>query len=69
MSTPLYWNMLAVFLTMTGEKCGHCGKIIFPPRDICPECRSKTLPEGVNFNADLRRGRIRPPPIGGRERR
>lgn len=23
---------------MVGEKCPHCGVMIFPPRDACPDC-------------------------------
>lgn len=23
---------------LVGEKCPDCGTLIFPPRDVCPEC-------------------------------
>ena len=25
---------------LLGELCADCGEIIFPPRDVCPRCRS-----------------------------
>lgn len=26
-----------------GEECPHCAEKIFPPRDICPECKGLTV--------------------------
>ena len=28
---------------MVGEKCGNCGKLYFPPRDICPTCHRDSI--------------------------
>src|SRR5258707_3762679 len=39
------WRLKAQRYTLTGERCPSCGKHIFPPRDVCPECvaEAKTL--------------------------
>jgi len=68
MRIPQVWRQHPIFLTLTGEQCPKCG-IIFPPRDLCPECRKRVLPEGVNLATEIREGRI-PPRVsyGGKER-
>jgi len=38
-STVEAWRLRSQMYRMVGERC-CCGKIIFPPRDICPECGS-----------------------------
>lgn len=42
------WRLRGQRYRLEGEVCDHCGAVIFPPRDICPECnkpakRSHTL--------------------------
>lgn len=32
------WRLRGQRYRLEGERCGHCGETIFPPRDICPEC-------------------------------
>jgi uncharacterized OB-fold protein len=34
---PRVWRNRKVNLRMMAEVCQHCHKVIFPPRDICPE--------------------------------
>lgn len=43
MSTPLYWQTQAFRLRPYYEICVNCGVIIFPPRDICPDCKKEAL--------------------------
>lgn len=26
-----------------GSRCGSCGKMFFPPRSVCPDCRRKSI--------------------------
>ncbi|MGC9467937.1 MAG: Zn-ribbon domain-containing OB-fold protein [Anaerolineae bacterium] len=33
------WRLRGQRYRLQGEVCEHCGAAIFPPRDICPECR------------------------------
>ena len=38
MSLASHWRTRKQRLSLVGEVCPHCGKKLFPPRDICPEC-------------------------------
>jgi uncharacterized OB-fold protein len=40
MSTPLWWQFKESQYNLVGEICDHCGSVIFPPRDVCPECEA-----------------------------
>jgi uncharacterized protein len=33
------WRLRGQRYRLEGELCDHCGETIFPPRDICPECK------------------------------
>ncbi len=33
------WRLRNQRYRLEGEICDHCGGLIFPPRDICPECK------------------------------
>lgn len=33
------WRLRGQRYRLEGERCDHCGEIIFPPRDICPACK------------------------------
>ncbi|MGB9911505.1 MAG: zinc ribbon domain-containing protein [Microgenomates group bacterium] len=70
MSIPQNWRLGPIILTLTGEQCGGCGEKIFPPRDLCPKCRERVLPEGNNLAKEIREGRTPAPKIfyGGKER-
>lgn len=37
------WRNKKQLLRLIGEECGGCGAKLFPPRDICPECKINTL--------------------------
>lgn len=32
------WRLRGQRYRLEGEVCDHCAAVIFPPRDICPEC-------------------------------
>lgn len=72
MSIPQNWRLGSIYLTLTGEECPECGPV-FPPRDLCPKCGRRILPEGINLAEEIREGKIPPPKIsyggkGGKER-
>lgn len=45
MEVSRHWRLQHVRYGLIGEVCGHCDEKIFPPRDVCPNCReeAKTL--------------------------
>jgi uncharacterized OB-fold protein len=32
------WRSRTQRYALVGEQCPHCGRYIFPPRDMCPDC-------------------------------
>jgi uncharacterized OB-fold protein len=38
MKIPQNWRLAGPRYALQGEVCPHCGAVIFPPRDACPEC-------------------------------
>ncbi len=51
MHIPRYWRAQSQRYSLNGEICKQCGAILFPPRDICPECREWALePFAFDFN-------------------
>lgn len=51
MHIPRYWRAQSQRYSLTGEICKQCGARLFPPRDVCPECRELAL-ESVAFDLD-----------------
>jgi len=47
-----YWRRRRQFYRLVGEVCQNCGAEIFPPRDICPECRQQAGRREVRKNAN-----------------
>ena len=42
MSTPSrYWREIPQRYRLEAQKCKNCGVVLFPPRLICPECKSR----------------------------
>ncbi|MDR0778217.1 MAG: Zn-ribbon domain-containing OB-fold protein [Methanomassiliicoccaceae archaeon] len=39
MSVARHWRETPGRYNLVGTKCGNCGRIYFPRRSICPECR------------------------------
>ena len=50
MQIPRYWRAQNQRYSLTGEICKQCGARLFPPRDVCPECRELAL---ESFALDL----------------
>lgn len=51
MQIPRYWRAQNQRYSLTGEICKQCGARLFPPRDVCPECRELAL-EHFAFDLD-----------------
>jgi uncharacterized OB-fold protein len=43
MQIPRYWRAQSQRYSLAGEICKQCGARLFPPRDVCPECRELAL--------------------------
>lgn len=49
MSAPKYWREIPQRYRFEAAKCKGCGKILFPPRLICPSCGSREFePARIN---------------------
>ena len=51
MNIPRYWRAQSQRYSLAGEICKQCGARLFPPRDVCPECRELAL-EPFAFDLD-----------------
>ena len=40
MSSPRYWREIPSRYRLEATRCGECGRVSYPPRRICPACRS-----------------------------
>lgn len=40
-SVPLYWRLNKPRYRLIGTKCGICNSVFFPPKSLCPNCRSR----------------------------
>lgn len=38
MGIASHWRTRKQRLSLIGEECPHCGRRLFPPRDVCPHC-------------------------------
>jgi hypothetical protein len=38
MGVPQDWRLREQRYRLLGEICLNCGRTLFPPRDVCPEC-------------------------------
>ncbi len=43
MSNPRYWRENPSRYNLIGRRCENCKGVFFPPREICPKCRRKSL--------------------------
>lgn len=41
MEIPRHWRLKQQRYALIGEVCPHCDAKIFPPRDVCPECKGE----------------------------
>jgi uncharacterized OB-fold protein len=51
MSSPRYWRGIPQRYRLEAGKCKKCGKIYFPPRLICDECKGREF-EKVNLSKE-----------------
>lgn len=51
-SVPLYWRLRKSRYNIVGSKCHTCKKVFFPPRNVCPNCRSKGDLRDFTFSGD-----------------
>jgi len=49
-SVPLYWRLQKAKYRLVGTKCLNCGGIFYPPRSLCPTCRSKGKLEDIQLS-------------------
>jgi len=40
MPSPRYWREIPSRYRLEASRCGDCSRVSYPPRRICPECRS-----------------------------
>jgi hypothetical protein len=40
MPSPRYWREIPSRYRLEATRCGDCGRVSYPPRRICPACRS-----------------------------
>lgn len=38
-----FWREIPQRYNLIANKCGSCGKVFFPPKQACPECRRKSI--------------------------
>lgn len=41
MSSPRYWRAMPQRYRFEAKKCKKCGKVLFPPRLVCPACHGR----------------------------
>lgn len=41
MDIPRYWRLKNQRYRLQGRKCTDCGNLSFPPRLVCPKCKSR----------------------------
>ncbi len=49
MSSPRYWREMPQRYRYEAAKCKKCGKVLFPPRLVCPSCRAREF-DKININ-------------------
>ncbi|MGD8322351.1 MAG: Zn-ribbon domain-containing OB-fold protein [Gemmatimonadota bacterium] len=54
MPSPRYWREVPARYRLEASRCSGCGKVIFPARSVCPDCRGKDM-EAVHLT---RKGRV-----------
>jgi len=54
MPSPRYWREIPTRYRLEGGRCPKCGKVVYPTRKVCPECRT----EGLETITLSRRGRV-----------
>jgi len=42
-SIPRFWRENPSRYNLVGVRCDNCGRVFFPPRDICPVCHRESI--------------------------
>lgn len=50
MSVPRYWREIPRRYRLEAEKCTTCGKVLYPPRLVCPVCKNRKFEKVVLKN-------------------
>ncbi len=51
-SVPLFWRLKKSKYNLIGTKCTSCSQVFFPPKTLCPDCRSKGQLEEFQFSGN-----------------
>ena len=43
MEVPRFWRESRARYNLEGVRCGNCGKVYFPPREVCPDCHRESI--------------------------
>ncbi|MGC8565329.1 MAG: Zn-ribbon domain-containing OB-fold protein [Thermoplasmata archaeon] len=43
MTIPRFWREFEQRYRLVGTKCPSCGRVYFPPRDVCPYCHRDSV--------------------------
>ncbi|RLF55534.1 MAG: transcriptional regulator [Thermoplasmata archaeon] len=43
LAVPRFWREIPYRYNLIGSRCKVCNRIFFPPREVCPYCRRKSL--------------------------
>ena len=43
MTVPRFWREIPQRYNLQASKCGSCGDMHFPPREVCPKCRRASI--------------------------
>ena len=52
MGVARFWREIPQRYNLIGNTCEVCGKVYFPPRESCPDCRRKSIGKIKNIYLD-----------------
>lgn len=50
MTIARFWRDNQTRYNLMATKCGNCGKVTFPPRNVCPVCHRKSMGKMERFH-------------------
>lgn len=54
MPSPRYWREMPQRYRFEANKCSKCGKVVFPPRVVCPACGGRDFaPARINDHGKI----------------
>ena len=51
-STAREWREIPGRYNIKGSKCPECGKVFFPKRSMCPQCRRASIGKMIEYKVD-----------------